>query len=515
MADAGDGSGQGSSSDSGDVVAAKAGDAPEDGKVCGIDFGKIPTSALALYVSKKACLRCKIPVANHKCSVRAPEQVDRPVVPAGAGYGPAMASAAAAPAPRGLMKKLQEATEALAVQSSFHIVVDEPEWQPVDVHRLIRAANSAHFGWTGIVDLTYGELPERPTRKALLQVFARSEHFASIIDVIKSALMRKVAMVAREDDGNDRFPRADVFVGGKGHVTTGAAEDLVGALDFMAIGLRAIAKRDAAVYARAYASAEAKLAHPTLGSGNWFIVLRNRALDRVQTFISSIVSAPVLKLPEPPSATSASAAGAAAAAAAGGAGAGAGAGGGGDDGAVAWVDADKFRKAFPWYAVGEAISARGGQEDTGVTDAVWEALTAQETVAAAAVVTITKERTGMKSKGARVREAAVAASDAEHGDDEDGSSSDARQKKGKRFRTRKVRTVAAAAAGAGAGGAAAGTRQTQNVPNADKLKARAALLGRDVETFEKPDCIKAGLCFKCKHPRHKAGKACTARGKQF
>lgn len=495
-------------------------------KVCDIDFGKIPPELLKMYTkqSDKTCLRCKELVASHLCSAALQPVVTHhnTTVASGGLPAPAVAAGAAATADQGskIYEKLRKTTEALAVQSSFTLAFPHPEPDnetKIDVDRLLRAANSEHFGWTGIIELAHGQLPERPLRKSFIAPWVRAQHYANVIDIIRTGFSD--AILSTEDRG--LIKRSEVFVGGKGLVTKDAGIELVYALDLFAIGLRAVARRDAAAYARSYTSAKAKLVHAVLGSANWFVVLRNRAIDKVSVFIKSLVSATTLKLPNSPAVASAASPASAAGAAAGAAGGGGGGGGSSDDElplGESWIDVRKLYTAFPWVAVGHCVYLRGGRDDTTLTDDVWQALIAHETM----VATTVKQTTGLRT-GVPATAKSSAAEDASDGDvDVDSADSERVVSPGvKRRRSRtRIRKVAAkttkdAADGSTrktkADGAAIKKRGTPTDGKAAVAKARSALIGKSVDELTKDDCVKAILCFKCKRPRH-GGSDCTARG---
>ena len=510
MADGGDDHGSASSSSASDATLV---DKLND-KVCDISFSGMPEHVFKLMTkaSDKTCLRCTEPVSHHKVKRERAPAVTNVVAPP----APAAAAGAAAPATvtvsgSSIAGRLQKTTEALSIQSSFILSfkpAEDDDKMVIDVARLLRAANAGHLGWTGIMEMVHGELPERPARKVMVAPWTRAEHFAYIMDLIKAGFSREVS----HPECGDTIPRKNIFVGGTGTVDTDAATDLIHILDLFALGLRTIAKRDAAVFSKDYGSSKAKLLHPVLGTHNWFVVSRNKALDKVQAFMTSMVSAAALCLPPLPGEMPKPAASAAAGAAAG--------------AAVAterWVDPPLIFSRFPWCAIGNAILQRGGRDDSSTTDAAWEALISHEAMVGAAVKQITGEkiRTSSQQKGLSADSDADAdMSDSESTAHRAGAKRRrvARKKGKKGAAARKAAAAADAAAAASAAAAAKKAADGASPGGGAKAKAlaraRMDLIGKSVDDIDKDDCRKASLCFKCKKPLH--GRTdCTARGKDL
>ena len=509
----GDGGGGGGSAD-GDYDPADA--ASKTGDACKINFGAIPPEMIKYYANTaaKSCLRCKEPIADHafyyvqRDSGQAAVQVQQ----VAAAAPDAAAVATAAPSSSSIVGKLAKMTEALKIQSSFILALPPPEPDTdalIDVSRMLRSADSGHHGWTGILEMVHGELPERPLRKQLITPWTRAEHTASVVDMIRGAFSRELS----RDGVGEEIDRASIFVGGKGHLEIKVVAELIHVLDVMAIGLRAVARRDAAAFAQTYTSASAKLLHSVIGTSNWFVVVRNRAIEKVHKFLASLVSAVKLALPLLPGESAKPAAASAAGAAAGAA-----------PRAEAWLQPDEIFKRFPWVAVGTAILSRGGRDDTATTDMVWEALVAHESMVSTAVKHYTGDRTGAKASDART---AASDADGEHSDSSVAVGSKRRRTAGggrqrrKRAASAKAAKAkadaAASAAAAAASAAAVASAATKTAsPDAAKAtaKARSDLIGKAVDDITKEDCLKAKLCFKCKKPRHSgsANPPCTARG---
>lgn len=334
---------------------------------------------------------------------------------------------------------MKKAAEAIAMLQVWSLPCELATASTGKVHldRLIRAAESQHFGYFGCPDLAYGELPMQPSRDLRLTPWRRQKAYAFAVDVIRGRILQH-AHVTRSGGA---FPLSRVFEGGRVGLWLGLddAVELLRAMNDLALGLRVMARRDKTVFARMYASAEAKQPDSTLGPVNWFVAWRNGAgLDRLRTWLTGLARGEGLVAPGQTTtrsvtvvaaAASASAAGsgAASAASAATAAAGAGAAGGGASGAGAAgagaaasgggggasarpasrqelvVDLSHIASQLPWVKVACAITQRGaGDADPGdVVQTMWRSVAAGEAMACQAVEIVTKAKATNPSKRAR------------------------------------------------------------------------------------------------------------------
>lgn len=394
----------------GDVSNHEASDDAEAGEVCDLDFGQIPAEKMGFFANSrdKTCRRCGCAVAAHAFSAApAPVIHQFAQAPAGAGAGGAAGGAAAGVEQAGsYVKQLQKTTDALTAQATFRIVLTPQTGGAtrLDLNRLFRGAESSHQGPVMLCpDIVSADLPERPTRKVLLSPWVRCGNYAMVADIIRGAIEAEL------HSSPEGYPirLSNIFVDGAPGVAMRRddAFEMGRALSALAIGLRCLAVRDEAKWARSYQGAPATLLSSVLGKVGWFVAVRNRALDRLKTWIVSLrTCAPTL--PEAPGAAPA-AAPAAGGGADGDADGGGGAAAGGARGAGVGVDPlvyvpvdlRRIAAAFPWVALGLAVVHRGGKDDPSATDAFWTALDASEAVTAAAVKQLTGDSAIATGKG--------------------------------------------------------------------------------------------------------------------
>ena len=360
-------------------------------------------------------------------------------------------------------------------------------------------------------------------------------------------------------------------------------------LSALAIGLRATATRDEHEFARKHAKVRERLVHPIVGAIIPFIFARAASLDDLEAAMLAmrdglpLPAAPTLdrltaqasaadvltmlttgiavqSSPVAPTADARTASGATSAAAAA-------SGTTGDGGAPttasssygAAIDIEEFARRFPWVGIGEAVVTDFGGPARAVAMQAWEALGAQETLAAQSSKALggegkvgsdgSDDGEGLGAGGGgggggrgrrRARSGSVAgaagagagAGGANASGAEGGAGARKKRNKAERERISAVvaaqvaSQVAALTAGAGAaagGGAGGGGGRLPTSPGGGggggtpsaKAAARARVAAKAVGDITKQDCLEAVLCFKCKHPRHPASTSCDLRGTQF
>jgi hypothetical protein len=507
----------------------------------------------AARVHRRRCRTCKRKYSEH---VYEPA-VAAPAAAAAAAGGPTTGGAAAASRYLKTLEKATDAHKALAHFTTSYRPNLNNQPQPVDVEMLFRHADALHVGFIGCPDLPEGDVPQRPTRAALLAIWKRAKAYGDVFDVIGAAYLAHLH--TRPAAGN--IARSELVEGGTGVMSSDEVLEAARCLQLLAIGLRSLARRDKRVWKVKYEGAPARRQVAVVGTVVWFIEYRILSLNHLRDWSKRALRVGAYGRATAPHDAAAAAADAgpaaaggggavpaplAAAAAAAGAGGGAGGAGAGAGAAAhgaaaagarpaAMFDIAAVAREFPWVGIGEAIVARGGRVEAESTDEVWAALSAGEMVVAEAAKQVcagrepTKPADGGGGGGGGSAGGGAGSGGGGAGTvrSREGSASPTSKRNEKRRRKEIAAAAAAAAgrgAGAGAGGAGGGGSgaatpagsPTAGSPGRAAIEAaRAVILAMPPEQLGLDECRAADLCHNCKRPYH--GKNCSEalRGRKF